>query len=199
MADYNGVFKNRDGDNLYPTTKSTEVKYTRGTITSVNDALNNLYEAIAEKAGSRVVNNISERDALTNVHIGDIVYVVNAVGDPTVSSGGATYIKTNAVAWTKIAEWESMDLRITWDRVENKPDFATVAFSGKYGALINKPTIPIVDQTYSATSNNAMSGVALATIASESSKRDSALVEESGTPPTSLREDGFYFQITGTI
>ena len=39
---------------------------------------------------------------------------------------------------------------------------ATVATSGSYADLSNKPTIPTVDQTYSAASTNAQSGVAVA-------------------------------------
>lgn len=39
---------------------------------------------------------------------------------------------------------------------------ATVATSGSYADLRNKPTIPTVDQTYSAASTNAQSGVAVA-------------------------------------
>lgn len=39
---------------------------------------------------------------------------------------------------------------------------ATVATSGSYADLSNKPTIPSVDQTYSASSTNAQSGVAVA-------------------------------------
>lgn len=41
-------------------------------------------------------------------------------------------------------------------------DLATVATSGSYADLSNKPTIPSVDQTYSAASTNAQSGVAVA-------------------------------------
>lgn len=41
-------------------------------------------------------------------------------------------------------------------------DLATVATSGSYNDLSNKPTIPTVDQTYSASSTNAQSGTAVA-------------------------------------
>lgn len=44
----------------------------------------------------------------------------------------------------------------------NSADLATVATSGSYADLTNKPTIPTVDQTYSASSANAQSGVAVA-------------------------------------
>ena len=39
---------------------------------------------------------------------------------------------------------------------------STVAISGNYSDLINKPTIPTVDQSYSASSTNAQSGTAVA-------------------------------------
>lgn len=44
----------------------------------------------------------------------------------------------------------------------NSADLATVATSGSYNDLSNKPTIPTVDQTYGASSANAQSGVAVA-------------------------------------
>ena len=43
----------------------------------------------------------------------------------------------------------------------NSSDLATVATSGSYNDLSNKPTIPVVDQTYNGTSTNAQSGVAI--------------------------------------
>jgi len=49
-------------------------------------------------------------------------------------------------------------------QILNKPTLATVATSGSYNDLSNKPTIPAqqtVDQTYSAASTNAQSGVAI--------------------------------------
>lgn len=41
-------------------------------------------------------------------------------------------------------------------------DLATVATTGSYSDLLNKPAIPTVDQTYGSTSANAQSGVAVA-------------------------------------
>lgn len=44
----------------------------------------------------------------------------------------------------------------------NPTSLASVATSGSYNDLLNKPTIPTVDQIYDATSSNAQSGVAVA-------------------------------------
>ena len=41
-------------------------------------------------------------------------------------------------------------------------DLSNVAFSGEYSDLLNKPTIPVVEQSYNASSVNAQSGVAVA-------------------------------------
>ena len=41
-------------------------------------------------------------------------------------------------------------------------DLSNVAFSGEYSHLLNKPTIPVVEQSYNASSVNAHSGVAVA-------------------------------------
>ena len=41
-------------------------------------------------------------------------------------------------------------------------DLSNVAYSGEYSDLLNKPTIPVVEQSYNASSVNAQSGVAVA-------------------------------------
>ena len=57
--------------------------------------------------------DIAARDALT-VNGGDFVYVSDASADATVDSGGALYRRNTAnTAYTKLAEFESMDLTMT--------------------------------------------------------------------------------------
>lgn len=76
---------------------------------------------------------------------------------------------------------------------------ATVATSGSYADLSNKPTIPSVDQTYNASSTNAQSGTAVAgalsTVnqvpASTSSDENKVLtVNSSGTPVWAVAQGG---------
>ena len=76
---------------------------------------------------------------------------------------------------------------------------ATVATSGSYADLSNKPTIPSVDQTYNASSTNAQSGTAvagaLATVnqvpSSTSSDENKVLtVNSSGTPVWAVAQGG---------
>jgi hypothetical protein len=45
---------------------------------------------------------------------------------------------------------------VTWGSIVGKPTFASIALSGSYADLINKPTIPIVDNNLSMLSDNAI-------------------------------------------
>jgi hypothetical protein len=54
------------------------------------------------------VANIAARNALTGLNIGDRVFVVDATGDTTVTSGWAIYIWRGS-AFTKTAEEEGLD------------------------------------------------------------------------------------------
>lgn len=59
------------------------------------------------------------------------------------------------------ADWDQTDSsQVSY--IANKPSLATVATSGSYADLSNKPTIPTVDQVYDSASANAQSGVAVA-------------------------------------
>lgn len=69
----------------------------------------------------RVVDDITARDAL-NPTENVIVLVIDAVGDSTVTSGGATYVYSiTSTSWKKIAETESMDLVLQWSNISGRP------------------------------------------------------------------------------
>lgn len=55
------------------------------------------------------VADITARNALTGLTVGDIAYVVDAAADATVDAGWAVYMWQGA-AWSKIMEQESIDL-----------------------------------------------------------------------------------------
>jgi TUP1-like enhancer of split len=81
-----------------------------------------LIDASASSSSSlTIVDNIAARNALTptsNIQ----VFVINATGDPTVNSGGATYIyRVSTTSWIKISEAESLDLSLTWASLSGKP------------------------------------------------------------------------------
>lgn len=67
------------------------------------------------------VADIAARDALT-IAANAMVYVADATGDNTVTSGGALYFYNSATdAFVKVAEYESMDVVLDWDNIQNKP------------------------------------------------------------------------------
>lgn len=67
-----------------------------------------------------VVENITARNAITDLFSGLRVYVINASDDPTVESGGADYVY-DGTQWIKTSEAESLDLVLSWDNLLNKP------------------------------------------------------------------------------
>lgn len=78
-----------------------------------------LYKALASEILSYVesqigtsefdVADITARNALSNLSVGDRVFVVDATADATVDSGWAIYVWRGA-AWTKMAEQEGLDV-----------------------------------------------------------------------------------------
>lgn len=69
----------------------------------------------------QVLANIAARNALTPTGSW-YVYVKDATGDATVTSGGATYLwDTAASTWVKISEAESLDVSLTWAALSGKP------------------------------------------------------------------------------
>lgn len=69
----------------------------------------------------QILADIAARDAL--VPTGSwYVYVKDASADPTVASGGATYLwDTVEDEWVKISEAESLDISLDWSAIQNKP------------------------------------------------------------------------------
>lgn len=90
-----------------------------------------MIEAIAGAAPAaaniEVVATIAERDALTLTQ-NTMVLVTNAVGDPTVASGAALYVWVQtSTAYTKIAEYESLDVVLQWANIQGKPTSSAAA------------------------------------------------------------------------
>lgn len=56
------------------------------------------------------VADIAARNALSNLSVGDRVFVTDATGDATVSTGWAIYVYRGVGTWTKMAESEGLDV-----------------------------------------------------------------------------------------
>lgn len=83
-------------------------------------------QLVSAASGMQVVNTIAERNVLV-LSQNALVLVLNATGDPSVSSGAATYFYRHSnTSFTKIAEYESMDVVVQWASITGKPS-STVA------------------------------------------------------------------------
>jgi hypothetical protein len=103
-----------------------------GTLHVINrDEINTMISnAVTGSTAIKAVNNIDERNA-TTLPTSGFVMVKDATGDSTVHSGAALYFydttltltdkQTNADRFSKIAEYESLDLQLTWEALQNKP------------------------------------------------------------------------------
>lgn len=75
-----------------------------------------------------VVADITARDAIDVASSGTTqVLVLDATADSTVAAGAATYVGYgDPVTWTKISEYESMDVVLQWGNIQGRPT-STVA------------------------------------------------------------------------
>ena len=91
------------------------------------------------------VANITARNALANLSAGDRVFVTDATGDGTVTSGWAIYIFISTGVFTKVAEQESMD--IVAGSITNLSYTAGVSSGIVVSSDGADATIPAVDAT----------------------------------------------------
>ena len=127
MAVKKGTLKRKNSAGTYDEinlqTSAEQVKMADGkTVQAFLDSL-----PTGDGAGSKVVADITARDALTTAE-GLIAYVVDATGDSTVKSGGASYIYDGS-NWIKISEFESMDMIIDWTDIQGKPNIVDIKVS----------------------------------------------------------------------
>lgn len=103
----------------------------------VQTAVSNLGNVFTIKGSVSTVANLPT----SNNSIGDVYYVAE-------KQAGYIWIEINNVAqWEELGE--TVDLSnyvqtsdLTWNNISSKPTFSTVATSGSYADLSNKPTIP---------------------------------------------------------
>jgi hypothetical protein len=76
---------------------------------------------IAALSAIEVVADLAERDALP-LTANSQVMVLDATADATVDAGAATYVYRHSdTSWTKIAEFESLDLVLNWSDIVGRP------------------------------------------------------------------------------
>lgn len=88
---------------------------------AIRTALGTINSTLAGQTKMTVVADITARDALTGMNVGDQCWVLDASDDDTVASGAAKYIYQDTTnGWVKTAEAESMDMVVSWADVQNK-------------------------------------------------------------------------------
>ena len=102
--------------------------------------------AVATVNTGNVVADIAARDALAPSKV-TFAVVLDATGDTTVLSGAATYVfDPVALTWTKIAEYESMDVVADWNSLINKPSSTVTAIDAAVAASHTHGNMPVLDK-----------------------------------------------------
>ena len=88
----------------------------------VNTAISTAIGALGMSNSVEFAADIAARDAMTLTK-STFVYVADATGDATVTAGAAMYLYdlTNTT-WHKVTEYESLDLELSWDNIDGKPN-----------------------------------------------------------------------------
>lgn len=113
-----------DGDavtEMYVTDSSGGVKAVANT-----DVINALImDALASVNNMQLVADIAARDALTPTQ-NIMALVADASADADVTAGAALYFYDfGNTDWIKVAEYESMDVTVTWASISGKPSSST--------------------------------------------------------------------------
>lgn len=104
----------------------TYVTDSAGTAKMVGNStmINNLIAAqLTGLSQTYIVADITARNTLTaTLNRNAVIQVINATGDATVASGGATYLWDDANNISvKISEFESMDVALNWSSIIGRP------------------------------------------------------------------------------
>ncbi|MCY1448907.1 hypothetical protein D9M71_656160 [compost metagenome] len=95
-----------------------------GNSTMINALISEALSALPSSGAPVLfVADIAARDALEpSLEQAVFVLVQDATGDPTVTAGAALYAWNPATStWLKVAEYESMDVTLTWDAIQGRP------------------------------------------------------------------------------
>lgn len=91
------------------------------TMGDVNAAISSAIGSLDMSNSVEFAADIAARDAMTLTKSA-FVYVQDATGDNTVTAGAAMYLYNLATeTWTKVTEYESMDLVLSWANLQGKP------------------------------------------------------------------------------
>lgn len=124
---------------LNGTYSETYVTNTAGVARSVGNStmINALIDAKMQAASTLVqVTDITARNTAGTAATSNTMYLVtNATGDSSVAGGAALYFfNKTANTYTKVAEYESMDVVLQWANIQGKPGSTAAAIDAAVGA-----------------------------------------------------------------
>lgn len=106
--------------------------------------------AMAASNQLTIVADIAARNALAPT-VATWAYVVNATGDATVVSGGATYLfNPTGSVWIKSSEAESLDIVLNWASIQGKPTSSVAAIDAAVTAShthSNKTQLDLISES----------------------------------------------------
>lgn len=105
-------FTSSDGNDVRHTLNKDEVQ------SMINQYIVSATSTLSE---IKIVSTIAARNAL-NLTSNSLCLVLDATADSTVSAGAALYIYDAAgLEWSKVAEYEAMDVQLLWSSIQGKP------------------------------------------------------------------------------
>lgn len=105
-------------------TSASEVRH----VISKTEIQSMITQSVSDFTNIRVLADIAARDAIVSDR-NVLALVLDATADTTVSAGAALYVydaESAVKAWSKVSEFESLDVVLEWDAIQNKPT-STVA------------------------------------------------------------------------
>jgi hypothetical protein len=109
-------------DIYFTNSTATELRH----VLSKSDVAAMVQQSVSSLSSIHIAATIVARDALT-LTSNSFVLVSDATGDATVASGAALYLWNNTTSsFSKITEYESLDIVLRWSDIQNKPT-STVA------------------------------------------------------------------------
>jgi hypothetical protein len=83
--------------------------------------------ATSELTEIKIVADIAARNAL-NLTANGLCLVLDATADATIAAGAALYVyDAVGLQWTKVAEYESMDVQLLWSAIQGRPTSSVAA------------------------------------------------------------------------
>lgn len=115
-----------------------------GNSAMINQVATQLFASLS-KSSVQVVADIAARNALVLTE-NTMVLVKNATTDPTVNSGAALYIYEKSLqTYSKIAEYESMDVTIAWAGISGRPTSTPAQIDNAVSASHNHTNKGVLD------------------------------------------------------